>query len=240
MKALVLAAGYATRLYPLTLDRSKMLLEVGGRPMVDWVLDALRTVDGLEEIYVVTNAKFAPDFRAWAPDGVTVLDDGTTSEEDRLGAIGDIVFGLEAMEQDDDLIVIAGDNLFTAEIGDFARLGRERRVPVLAVHDVGDPEAMSRYNTTEVDGEGRITYFEEKPQRASSTLAGIALYFYPRETLPLIRRYVAEGNNRDQPGRLVQWLYPRVPFYVWRLPGDWYDIGSPETLAMASEVFATK
>ncbi len=240
MKALVLAAGYATRLYPLTLDTSKLLLDVGGRPMVDWVLDALRTVDGLDDVYVVTNAKFAPDFRAWAPAGVTVLDDGTTSESDRLGAIGDIVFVLEATGLDDDLIVIAGDNLFTAGIGDFARLGRERRVPVLAVREMGDPSVMSRYNTTEVDDEGRITHFEEKPQRASSTLAGIALYFYPRETLPLVRRYVEEGNNPDQPGRLVQWLYPRVPFYVWRLPGDWYDIGSPETLAAASEVFATK
>ena len=243
MKAVVLAAGYATRLYPLTLETPKQLLEVGGRPIVDYVVDALRTVEGLDRIYLVTNAKFAPRFRGWA-DGrggdVTVIDDGTESDETRLGAIGDLGLVIEREGLDDDLIVVAGDNLFTATLEEFAALGRERRAPVLAVHDVGDPEQMSKYNTIELDGEDRITYFEEKPERASSTLAGIALYLYPRETLPLVRRYLAEGNNPDQPGRLVEWLYPQLPFYVWRLPGEWYDIGSAETLEAAGEAFAAK
>jgi len=240
MKAIVLAAGYATRLYPLTLDMSKMLLDVGGRPMVDYVLDALDPVDGLDRIYLVTNAKFAPQFEDWAPAGVTVIEDGTTSEDDRLGAIGDIGFVLERTGLDDDLIVVAGDNLFTAGIEGFVALGREKEAPVLAVHDIGDPALMSNYNTTVVDDEGRITYFEEKPERAESTLAGTALYYYPRHALPLIRQYLAEGNNPDQPGRLVEWLYPRTPFYVWQLPGDWYDIGSPDQLEQARAVFGAK
>lgn len=240
IRAIVLAAGYATRLYPLTLDTPKQLLEVGGRPIVDYVLDALAPVEGLDGIYVVTNAKFAPPFRDWAPEGVTVIDDGTTSEETRLGAIGDIGLVLERERIDDDVIVVAGDNLFTTTLEGFAAEGRARNAPLLAVHDVGDPADMHKYNTTVVDAEGRITYFEEKPERATSTLAGIALYYYPRATLPLIRQYLVEGNNPDQPGRLVQWLYPRVPFYVWRLPGEWYDIGSPETLRAANEAFATK
>jgi glucose-1-phosphate thymidylyltransferase len=239
VKAIVLAAGYATRLYPLTLDTPKPLLEVGGRPMVDYVLDALRTAD-VDEVYVVTNAKFASHFASWAPAGVTVIDDGTTSETDRLGAIGDIGFVLGQTGLDDDLIVIAGDNLFTVGIGEFSGLGREKDAPVLAVHDMGPDADMSQYNTTEFDAEGRITFFEEKPRNATSTLAGTALYFYPRRTLPLIREYLAEGNNPDQPGRLVEWLYTRTPCYVWEIPGDWYDIGSRDQLEAARAEFATK
>jgi glucose-1-phosphate thymidylyltransferase len=244
LKALILAAGYATRLYPLTLDTPKHLLEVGGRPMVDWVLDRLDPLDGLDDVYLVTNGKFAPAFDAWASErrgrAVKVVDDGTTSEDDRLGAIGDIGLVLEREQVEDDLVVIAGDNLFTGSIEGFAALGRDREQPVLAVHDVGDPALMSQYNTVETDGDGRITYFEEKPEHARSTLAGIALYWYPRQVLALIHTYLAEANNPDQPGRLVEWLYSRVPVYVWQLPGAWYDIGTPEQLESARAAFDTK
>lgn len=238
MKLLVLAAGYATRLYPLTLDRPKALLEVGGRPMLDRVLESLASVEP-DTTYVVTNAKFAAHFREWAAvrADVDVLDDGTTSDEDKLGAIGDIAFALEERQVDDDLVVVAGDNLFSGDLSGFGRLARERRVPLLAVYDVGDLAEMPKYNAIEVDGEGRIVYFEEKPASPTSTLTGIALYHYPRETLPLIRRYVAEGNNPDQPGRLVEWLYPRTPVYTWRVPGAWYDVGSRETLEEADRLF---
>jgi glucose-1-phosphate thymidylyltransferase len=239
MKAIVLAAGYATRLYPLTLNQPKPLLPVGGRPMLDRLLDSLAGV-GAEQTYVVTNAKFAPHFGAWAagrPD-VTVIDDGTTSEEDKRGAIGDIAFVLDAAKIDDDLVVVAGDNLFSEELAGFGEFCRERNAPVLAVYDVGDLAEMSKYNSIETDEEGRITYFEEKPEHATSTLTGIALYFYPRHVLPLIEQYVAEGNNPDQPGRLIQWLYPRTDVYTWRVPGTWYDIGSAETLREADEVFS--
>ncbi len=242
MNALVLAAGYATRLYPLTLETPKHLLEVGGRPMLEWVLDRLETAQGLERVYLVTNAKFAPAFAAWAEGyegrDVAVVDDGTTSEHDRLGAIGDIGLVLEREQLDDDLLVIAGDNLFTASIEGLVAEGRSREAPVLAVHDVGDPELMSRYNTVETDADGRITFFEEKPARVRSTLAGIALYWYPRSALQLVRRYLAEGNNPDQPGRLIEWLYTRTPVYVWRLPGEWYDIGTPDQLEAARAEFA--
>ena len=244
MKALILAAGYATRLYPLTLETPKHLLEVGDRPMVDWVLDRLGPLDGLDGIYLVTNGKFAPAFEAWAAQrpgrAVKVIDDGTTSEDDRLGAIGDIGLVLGSGAVDDDLIVVAGDNLFTGSIDGFVAEGRERERPVLAVHDVGDPTLMSQYNTVETDEDGRITYFEEKPERAKSTLAGIALYWYPRQVLPLIHTYLAETNNPDQPGRLVEWLYERTPVYVWQLPGAWYDIGTPEQLESARADFDTK
>ena len=239
MKAIVLAAGYATRLYPLTLDQPKALLPVGGRPMLDRVLESLAGT-GVEQTFVATNAKFAPHFREWAasrPD-VTVIDDGTTSDADKLGAIGDIAFVLEQAAIDDDLVVVAGDNLFSDDLSGFGAVCREREAPVVAVYDVGDLAQMSKYNSIETDDQGRITYFEEKPAAATSTLTGIALYFYPRRALPLIRQYIAEGNNPDQPGRLVQWLYPRTDVYTWRVPGTWYDIGSAETLREADEVFS--
>jgi glucose-1-phosphate thymidylyltransferase len=243
MKALILAAGYATRLYPLTLTMPKHLLEIGGRPMVEWVLDRLEPVDGLDDVYLATNAKFAPAFETWAAgrEGrrVEVVDDGTTNEDDRLGAIGDIAFVLDREQIDDDLIVVAGDNLFTGGIEGFVAEGRRRAHPVLAVYDVGDPELMSQFNTVRTDADERITYFEEKPERAGSTLAGIALYWYPRAVLPLIHTYLAEANNPDQPGRLVEWLYKRTPVYAWVLPGKWYDIGTPEQLEIARAEFAT-
>jgi glucose-1-phosphate thymidylyltransferase len=242
MKALVLAAGYATRLYPLTIDTPKALLEVGGRPLLDWICDKIDEVPGIDAIHVVTNRRFAGTFEAWAAGrtGVSVHDDGTLTNDDRLGAIGDIAFVVERAPVDDDLLVLAGDNLFASGIEGFVAEGQRHGAPMLAVHDVGDPELMSQYNTVEADADGRITYFEEKPERASSTLAGIALYWYPRDALPLVRRYLEEGNKPDQPGRLIEWLYPRTPVYVWELRGEWYDIGTPEQLEQARAEFDTK
>jgi glucose-1-phosphate thymidylyltransferase len=239
MKALVLAAGYATRLYPLTLDKPKALLEVGGRPMLDRVLERLQAM-GVDETIVVTNAKFTPHFEEWARDkeGVTIVNDGTTSNEDRLGAIGDIAFVLDEVQLDDDLVVVAGDNLFGEDISGFGAYGQEVDAPVLAVHDVGDLGSMSEYNQVEVDPEGRVLFMEEKPAQARTTLAGVALYYYPRGALPLIRQYLDEGNNPDQPGRLPEWLYQHTPVYTWRLPGEWYDIGSAETLQEADTIFS--
>ena len=240
MKLVVLAAGYATRLYPLTLDRPKPLLEVAGRPLLDHLLDRVLEIGDIDETIVVTNQKFAPAFEEWARErqGVTVVNDGTTSEADRLGAIGDIGFVLDARGIDDDVVVVAGDNLFGSEITDFGRRLREVAAPVLAVYDIGDIAEMPKYNQVQADAGGRITFFEEKPKDAATTLAGIALYYYPRETLPLIRTYLAEANNPDQPGRLIEWLYSRIPVYTWLVPGAWYDIGSHESLAEADAVFS--
>lgn len=237
MKLLVLAAGYATRLYPLTLDRPKHLLDVAGRPILDHVLDAVEPI-GFDGLYVVTNSKFADSFREWASGrDATVVDDGTDTEETRLGAIGDLDLVIRSQGLADDLIVIAGDNLFSEPLQGFPP---RRDAPVVAVYDVGDVEAIRKYNAIEIDDEGRIVFFEEKPEQPRSTLTGIALYFYPASTLPLVGQYLAGGNNPDQPGRLVQWLYQRTPFYTWRVPGRWYDIGSHETLAEADAVFSVQ
>jgi glucose-1-phosphate thymidylyltransferase len=242
MKAIVLAAGYATRLYPLTLDRPKALLEVGGKPMLERLLDQLDPIPGLDEIYVVTNAKFARAFGDWTAGyaggrEVRIIDDGTTDEESRLGAIGDLELVIRTVGIDDDVIVLAGDNLFTESLEPFAEFGLEKGAPALGIYDVGDLEAIKRYNAIELDQDFRVTFFEEKPQHPRSTLTGIALYFYPRASLGLVGEYLADGNNPDQPGRLIEWLVPRTAVYGWPVPGRWLDVGSKETLAEADRLF---
>jgi glucose-1-phosphate thymidylyltransferase len=239
VKAVILAAGYATRLYPLTLDKPKHLLEVGGRPILDLLLDRL-PLEEVDRVYVVTNAKFAPRFREWAeshPAGIEVIDDGTTSEDDRLGAIGDLQLAIST-GIDDDLLVAAGDSLFSERLDGFVRFARERGAPTIAAYDVGDLEEIRRLSALEVDEGSRVVSFQEKPDRPTSTLAGIALYFLPRSTLPLVAEYLDEGNNPDQPGRLLEWLQGRMDVYAWPVPGRWFDIGTPETLAEAEQAFS--
>jgi glucose-1-phosphate thymidylyltransferase len=214
--------------------------------MIEHVLDNLATVEEIDHAYVVTNDKFAGHFRRWADAyaagsnasvGFTIVNDKSTGDSNKLGAIGDLNLVLTQEGIEDDVVVVAGDNLFSNSLEEFGRFARERAAPVLAVYDVGDLEQIKKYNSIEVDAEGRITFFEEKPAHPRSTLTGIALYYYPKSALALIRQYVEEGNNPDQPGRLVQWMYQRTPFYTWRVPGIWYDVGSKETLEEANRIF---
>src|SRR5882672_10746582 len=246
MKLIVLAAGYATRLYPLTLTRPKPLLPVAGKPMIDHVLDNLAPIGGIDRVYIVTNAKFTEQFQKWSEDyrahktklDFTIVNDRSTDDTNKLGAIGDLHLVITREKIDDDIIVVAGDNLFSEKLDEFGRFCRAKDAPVLAVYDVGNLEEIKKYNSITLDGTGRITFFEEKPKNPVSTLTGIALYYYPKSTIALIKQYIAEGNNPDQPGRLVQWLYPRTPVYTWRVPGLWFDIGSKETLEEANQIFA--
>ncbi len=248
MKVLILAAGYATRLYPLTLTRPKPLLLVAGKPMIDYVLDNLAPIPGLDRIYVVTNAKFADQFQQWSDQyrhrgaklSFTIVNDGSTDDSSKLGAIGDLHLVLRQEKVEDDLIVVAGDNLFSQTLEKFGEFCRSKSSPVLGVYDVGSLEEVKKYSSINLDPNQRIVSFEEKPKAPTSTLIGIALYYYPRSVLPLIHQYIAEGNNPDQPGRLVQWLYPKVPVYAWTVPGLWYDIGAKETLEEANRIFAKK
>ncbi len=246
MKVLILAAGYATRLYPLTLTQPKPLLPVAGKPMIEHVLDNIAPIPGIDRVYVVTNAKFADHFQKWADNycatktklNFTIVNDKSTDDTNKLGAIGDIHLVLNREKIDDDLIVVAGDNLFSQTIEAFGQYCRKRNAPVLAVYDVGNLEEIKKYNSISIDGDGKITYFEEKPKDPKSTITGIALYYYPKNTLPLIHQYIAEGNNPDQPGRLVQWLYTRTAVYTWRVPGIWFDIGSKDSLDEANKIFS--
>ena len=176
MKLIVLAAGYATRLYPLTLNQPKPLLDVAGKPMLEHVLDNLAPVGEIDHVYVVTNGKFAGHFERWAggrragvgPD-ITVVNDHSTDDSNKLGAIGDLNLVLNQAGVDDDIVVVAGDNLFSERLGEFGEYARAKGAPVLAVYDVGDLEAIKKYNSIEVDEDGRITFFEEKPANPKST-----------------------------------------------------------------------
>ena len=245
MNVLILAAGYATRLYPLTLTKAKPLLEVAGKPMIEWVLDNLAPIPDIDKVYVVTNNKFAADFQVWADSyakqqtklSFKIVNDGSTSDSDKLGAIGDINYVIKTEGiADHDLIVVAGDNLFSQPISGFALVAKGSAA-ALAVYDVGELEAIKQYNSIKVDQDGVILHFEEKPANPTSTLTGIALYYYAKETVPLFQTYVEEGNNPDQPGRFVQWLYSRKPVKTWQVPGTWYDVGSNESLEQANRIF---
>lgn len=246
MNVLILAAGYATRLYPLTLHKAKPLLEVGGKPIIEWLMDNLVDVPDLETVYVVTNDKFASDFQAWSKRyrgrqpkfTFKIINDGSKSDEDKLGAIGDINFVVtrENLTRTG-LLIIAGDNLFTESLAGFVASARGTEATV-AVYDVGDTEAIKKYGNITVNAEGIIIHFEEKPANPRGTLAAIALYYYSPEVLSLLKTYLAAGNNPDQPGRFVQWLYTRKPVKTFQLKGRWLDIGSKETLEEADEIFA--
>ena len=245
MNALILAAGYATRLYPLTLTKAKPLLEVAGKPMIEWVLDNLAPIPDLETVFVVTNSKFAKDFQEWAerylqknsrPE-IKIINDGSTDDSDKLGAIGDINLVLMREELTSDLIIVAGDNLFSEPLVDFARTARNSEA-TLATYDVGDLEAIKKYSSITIDADGVVTQFEEKPEQPKSTLTGIALYYFSRQTVPLFKTYLAAGNNPDQPGRFIQWLYTRTPVKTHQIKGTWFDIGSKETLEEANQIFA--
>jgi glucose-1-phosphate thymidylyltransferase len=235
--ALILAAGYATRLRPLTDTIPKQLLRVGGRPMVDWILDKIRDA-GIDDVHLVTNARFAPDFHDWAAGKqVVVHDDGTTTNEDRLGAIGDIRFVQQHGEIDDDLLVIAGDNLFDYALADLLDFWREKdRLSAVAVHDVGDLELVRKYSIVELDPDDRIVDFVEKPEHPHTTLAATATYVYSREHAQLVGAYLDDGNPPDQPGNYVAWLHPRVPVFAYRFSGGWYDIGDSVQLLEADNM----
>jgi glucose-1-phosphate thymidylyltransferase len=232
MKALILAAGYATRLYPLTKAVAKPLLPLAERPMLDYLLDAINEVDDVDEIHVVTNHKFAAAFAEWANTReVVVHDDGTTSEDDRLGAIGDIRFVVDKADLDDDLLVIAGDNLFDYSLADYVQWWRGKgEASAVALYDVGSLELVQRYSNVDLDADGRLVAFTEKPQSPTSTLVATAAYIYHRAHAPLLRTYLDDDNPRDQPGRFIAWLVPRVPVYGYPAAGDWRDIGDAQQL----------
>jgi glucose-1-phosphate thymidylyltransferase len=212
------------------------------------VLDNISPIGGIDRVYVVTNAKFVGQFQEWADNyratksklDFTIVNDGSTDDTNKLGAIGDIHLVLKKEKIDDDLIVVAGDNLFSEALKGFGDVCREKKAPVLAVYDVGSLEEIRKYNSITLDSDGKITFFEEKPKQPTSTLTGIALYYYPKSSLPLIHQYMAEKNNPDQPGRLVQWLYTRTPVYTWRVPGIWFDIGAKESLEEADRIFSKR
>ena len=238
MKAIILAAGYATRLYPLTKDMPKALLPVAGRTILDRLLDGMRAIPEMDHIHLVTNHRFAPAFEKWRQAAqthcpITVHDDGTISNEDRLGAVGDIAFVLERARIDDDLFVAASDNLFTFPLSDFAADFRRHGRDLLLGSRIDDVDTLRRYAVATLDGENRVLSLVEKPQEPQSHIGICAIYLYRRDTVPLfpamISEYRAAGKRPDAPGYFAEWLCKRKEVRVYLAGGECVDIGTVES-----------
>lgn len=243
MRALLLAAGYATRLRPLTDAIAKPLLPVGGRPMADWILDRIAELDEVEAVHVITNSVYAEAFGRWAEGrGVIVHDDGTSSNDDRLGALGDILFAVDhGRLEGGDLLVIAADNLFEFSLRDYVDFWRSKGAgSAIAVHRLADPSLASLYGVVELDAEDRVVGLEEKPAVPRSDLVSTATYLFARDHLPLLRRYLVEGNPTDPPGRFIVWLHRREPVWGYRFSEEWLDIGDPAQLLEADNRYRVR
>lgn len=244
MKAILLGAGYGTRLYPLTKDRPKPLLPVGGKPILERILDKLLTIEELDECYVVSNGKYFERYGHWLKGyrsecPIRLVNNRTQTPEERLGAVGDIQFVIEEAEIHDDLLIVAGDNLLEFDLLEFADFFRSKG-PAVGLKDMAGSSLINKYSVVELNEEGRIVDFDEKPARPRTTLIAICLYLFPASELDRIRQYLQEQHNPDAPGYYIQWLYRLVPLYGYIIRGPWFDIGDIDSYNMANELYGVK
>ncbi len=244
MKTLILAAGYATRLYPLTKEYPKQLLPVGSRPIIEHIIGKLQGAPEIDEIIVVTNSKFLSLFKKWeagfeCSKRITIIDDMTKDHADRRGAIGDMRFVIDHCRITDDLLVVGGDNLFDAAINDFVRFAKTNRThPVLGAYDIRDREHARGFGVVKVDERHRIVDFQEKPKLPRSTLVAMCLYYFPREKLSLIHEYLDhESSRHDAVGFYIEWLIKKEEVLAFVFGGRWFDIGHHEYYNEAKRQF---
>jgi len=244
VKALILAAGYATRLYPLTKDMPKALLPIGGRAMLDYLMDGIVSIPEIDGCVIVTNHRFAEQFRAWANcrSGIPieVVDDMTTNNDNRLGAIGDISYAIDRANIDDDVLVAASDNFFTFNLNDYAEAFRQHGRDTLLAGKIDSIEDLRRFAVAVLDENGRVVNLVEKPQDPPSDIAVYALYIYRRDTIPMIKQYLAEGNNPDAPGHFPEWLYKRRDVRAYVFEGECVDIGTVASYNDICEKYSNK
>jgi glucose-1-phosphate thymidylyltransferase len=235
MKAVILAAGYATRLYPLTKDKAKPLLPVGNKLMIEWIIGKIKEIPEMGDIIIVTNAKFYEDFKKWAEgkEKIKILNDGTTSDEDRLGIVGDIIFAIEKADIKEDLLIIGGDNLFEFDLNKLVELSKEKDAAVIAAHDVKSMKEARKLGIILVDKTGKITDIEEKPKNPKSTLAATLCYFIRAEDIPevLIQKEL-EGIP------LPQLLMKTKPVYAAVYTESWFEIGSREQYEEVNKIYS--
>ncbi len=242
MQCILLAAGYATRLYPLTENLPKALLMLGSKTILDRVMEKINEVDDVENIYIVTNHRFAPQFEDWSKTytgkkPVFVLDDMTTNNDNRLGAIGDMKFVIDKENIDDEILVMASDNVFDFSLNEMVRLYRKTGCDLISAHYVEDLCDLKQMGVVELDDDGRVTGFTEKPAEPKTHWGAPPFYFYKKETLALIDRYLKEGNNPDAPGHLIPWLITKTPVYAYTFDVMTIDIGTPKTYKEAQKLF---
>lgn len=235
MKAIVLAGGHATRLWPITKNRAKPLLPLGEKPIIDYIIEDMEDVD---EIIISTNEKFAGDFEDYTDeygrDNVRVVVEEQDSEEEKPGTIGAIIKLLDKEDLDDDLLVIGGDNYYSFDIADFIDFAQEREAPANVVYDVKDKDMATSFGIVDTEGD-EITGFEEKPDVPPSTLASTACYFFPEDKVSLFHEYedhfretdIPAEQYLDEPGRLIEWAHEQTQMYAYSFDGDWFDIGTP-------------
>lgn len=243
MKCILLCAGYATRLFPLTENFPKALLKVGGRALLDYILDEVNTIKEVDSIYLVTNNKYAGHFSDWANEKnnskpITVINDGTLTNDDRLGAIGDIDYTIKQCGINDDVLIIAGDNLFTFKLNDFVDFYKTKNAPCLCVREEQDVNLLKRVGVCEVDQDMKLIGFEEKPAEPKSKYAGYAEYIYPKNVIPMFEKYLNEGFSNDAPGNFVKYIHQKTPTYAYAFKGDCYDVGTHDALAEVNDIYS--
>jgi len=235
----LLAAGYGTRLYPLTKDRPKALLSLGRRTILDWIVETVTGVRGISQIILVTNHRFAGQFQAWKEQShraVEVVDDGTLTNETRLGAIRDLQLALARLNPDHDVLILGTDNLFTWSLPELVAVAQAKRPGcTIAVRYAASTEEAKRCAVVAMDREGRLTECVEKPAFPASLTVGLCIYYLPAPSRHRVQAYIDSGRNVDAPGYFIEWLVQQEPVYGFVTGGEWFDIGSPESYQEAVE-----
>ncbi len=240
MNCIILAAGYATRLYPLTKNFPKPLLEVGDKTILDWLISDLDKTGEIEGYYVVSNHKFAPIFEDWAKKShypITVLDDGTESNETRLGAVKDILFALNTCGYDSDVLVIAGDNLLDFSLSSFLSYAKEKSASCVMRYFEPDEKRLTKCGVLEVAEDGKILSMEEKPEKPKSNWCCPPFYFYKKEDAKRVSDGIEAGCGVDAPGSFIAWLCGITDVYAMEMPGSRYDIGTVENYNKIKEEY---
>jgi len=232
MDAVVLAGGYATRLWPITKHRPKMFLPIGEETVIDRIFEGLEGDDRIETVYVSTNERFADDFRdhlaASEYEKPTLSVEDTTAESEKFGVVGALAQLVDREGVTDDLLVLAGDNLISFSVSEYVDFFESKDAPTIAAYDVGSRERAKSYGLVELEGD-RVVDFQEKPEDPKSTLVSIAAYAFPAADLDLLESYLEGDNNPDEPGWFIQWLQAREDVYAFTFDGAWFDIGTPES-----------
>jgi len=239
----MLAAGYATRLWPLTKNQPKALLDINGKAMIEYPLQKVSELSEVDAIYIVTNNKFYNHIKEWVKDfeakiPIKVLNDLTMKEETKLGAIGDFIFVIDNEKIDDDIVVVNADNIFNFSLKPACDFFKEKKAHVLTVMDLAhDIESVKKSGVVEVDENNKVVSFEEKPEKPKSTLTSLGIYFYPKSSISLIKKYADDGNDQDKIGYLNGWLSENGETYAFMLDGKWEDVGTLDGLEAAREEF---
>ena len=232
MKCLILAAGYATRLYPLTENYPKPLLKVGDKAILDWLLDDINESGKIDEYVVISNHKFAHHFDSWAatkPYKITVVDDGTETNETRLGAVKDVEFAIEKLGLDDGMLVIAGDNVLDFSLTKFILYATEKNTSCIMRYYEPSEKKLTKCGIVEIDENDRIISMEEKPASPKSHWCCPPFYYYTKADAKLVKRGIESGCGTDAPGSYIAWLCTQTHVHAMEMPGKRYDIGNLES-----------